>query len=154
MSFRLWLASSLFQSARDDLADRRHPVGDVQPGGGFGRHIFEGVDGDIDAAVEQGFFQFFGEVAAAFEFTERTVGDAVALGMDDLKVDMETECGFELRNDVSGLGAGKFAAAGADDHGGDSLGLSVFVHNIRVLSGGNVTELLWQRMVVRDPLLN
>ena len=54
-----------------------------QARGQFGGQIFQAVDRQVGAAVEQRFFDFLGEKAFAADLGEGDVGDLVAGGLDD-----------------------------------------------------------------------
>src|SRR6266704_2635060 len=51
--------------------------------GEFSWEIFKTVDGQIDAAVSEGFFNLFGEHSFCADFGEGDVGDLVTSGVDN-----------------------------------------------------------------------
>ena len=53
----------------------------------LGRQIFQAVDGEIDPAVGQRFFDFLGEHALGADLGEGHVEDLVASGLDDFEFD-------------------------------------------------------------------
>src|SRR5690606_14708286 len=83
--------------------------GDGQTGGLFGGDVLHRVDGDVDAAVQQGFLDLLGEQGLAADFQQAAVLDAVA-GGDDLD---QRNKGFDL-----GVGHAQGAADGALHHAG------------------------------------
>ena len=58
--------------------------GNGETAGEFGGKVFHAVDREIDAPVEQRFFDFFGEDPLAADFVERDVQNLVAGGLDNL----------------------------------------------------------------------
>ncbi|MNY10841.1 hypothetical protein D3C86_1438400 [compost metagenome] len=83
--------------------------GDGQAGGLFGGDVLHRVDGDVDAAVEQGLLDLLGEQGLAADFQQAAVLNAVA-GGDDLD---QGDQGFDV-----GLGHAERAADGALHHAG------------------------------------
>ena len=75
----------------------------------FGGDVLHRVDGDVDAAVQQGLLDLLGEQGLAADFQQATVLDAVA-GGDDLD---QRDQGFDL-----GVGHAQGAADGALHHAG------------------------------------
>ena len=76
------------------------------------------MDGEVDAAGGEGFFDFFGEdsfAESAFraDHGEGDVGDFVSGGVDDFDFDF-VAAGAQERGDVVGLPEGELGAAGAD----------------------------------------
>ena len=87
-----------------------------------GGEVFERVDGDVDAAVEEGVFDFLDEDALGVEWgavveggggDEAGVLHAVAGGADDLDLD-GMAVAAEVFGDVVGLPEGELGASGAD----------------------------------------
>ena len=87
------------------------------------RDVLEGVDGEVDFAVEQGLFEFLGEESFAAEFVEGFFGDLVAGGFEDDQLDGEGGVGlFEFGGNKLGLGFGEQGASGAQAKGGGGIG--------------------------------
>jgi hypothetical protein len=99
--------------------------GDAEAVGENGGDVFERVDGGVDGAGAEGFFEFLGEDAfvddwlvAAGEVSEFEVRAEVAGGADDFADDVEGwVSGGEGGAGHFGLGESEFAAAGAEDDG-------------------------------------
>ena len=70
--------------------------------GQFGRQIFQAVDRQIGAAVEQRFLDLLGEQALVADLGQRHVGDLVAGGLDDLDAALVAQRG-ECALDPAGL---------------------------------------------------
>ena len=51
-----------------------------------------GMNGNVDAFVEQSSFNFLGEKPFALHFVERQVLDLIALGFDDLDFGFNARC--------------------------------------------------------------
>lgn len=87
--------------------------------GQFGWKVFERVDGEVDPAFFEGFFDFFDEDAFAVEIRRRDEAGllhAVASGSDDLELDV-IACVAKSVEDVIGLPEGKLGASGANADG-------------------------------------
>ena len=87
--------------------------------GEFGREVFEGVDGEVDAAFFEGFFDFLDEDAFAVEVWRRDEAGllhAVAGGADDFEFDVVAGVA-EGVEDVVGLPEGELGASAADADG-------------------------------------
>jgi len=81
--------------------------GDGQTGRLFGGDVLHRVDGDVDAAVQQGFLDLLGEQGLAADFQQAAILDAVA-GGDDLD---QGDKSFDL-----GIGHAERPADGALHH--------------------------------------
>jgi hypothetical protein len=92
---------------------RRHG-GEDEAVGELGGEILERVDGEIGAAVEQGFLDFLGEEALGADFGERDIGDLVAGGLDDFDAASQTSS-RQLGLHPVGLPEGELGTAGCDD---------------------------------------
>src|SRR5947209_5722457 len=93
---------------------------DVQAGGKLGRQIFQAVNREVDAALVDGFFEFFGEQALALlaELGQRDVEHAVAFGRDDFDLDLQAGMqALELALHPVSLPQRQLAAARSDDEG-------------------------------------
>ncbi len=100
----------------------REDGGDGVALGELGGDVFEGVNGEVDGAVGEGEFEFFGEDAfvddlvgagGGFgEFAEFEVLAFVSDGGDDVSLGLESGCG-EGGFCEGGLGEGEVGAAGA-----------------------------------------
>ena len=88
--------------------------GDGQTLGKLGGKVLHAVDREIDAPVEQGFFNFFGEQAFAADFVERDVENLVAGGFDDLDAAFGA-ARFQTFPDIVRLPERKLRASGPDD---------------------------------------
>ncbi len=87
--------------------------------GELGGEIFEGVDGEVDAAFFEGFFDLLDEDAFAVEvgrWDEAGLLHAVAGGADDFEFDVVAGVA-EGVEDVVGLPEGELGASGADADG-------------------------------------
>ena len=86
---------------------------------GLGGQIFQTVNRQVDAAVEEGPIDLGGEQALSADFAQaRPV--YVAAGADRFEDDLEAVSPVQFREQVAdkpGLGRGQPAAAGADDEG-------------------------------------
>ncbi len=70
--------------------------------GQFGGQVFQTVHGQVGAAVEQRFFDLFGEEALGADLGQRDVGDFVAGSLNDFDAALAAG-GGELRGDPTGL---------------------------------------------------
>jgi hypothetical protein len=93
--------------------------GEGELGGELGGEVFEAVDGEVDAALFEGFFDFFDEDALAVEIGRRDEAGllhAVAGGADDFEFDVVAGVA-EGVEDVVGLPEGELRASAADADG-------------------------------------
>ena len=79
----------------------------------FGREVFQAVHGEIDAAFEQRFFDFFGEKPLAADFTEGRIVNPVARGPDDLDPAFRA-ARFQTLLDIIGLPERQLRASSPD----------------------------------------
>jgi hypothetical protein len=92
---------------------------DAKPIGDLGRHVFQAVNRQVDAAVQKGFLDLFHKQALAAHFGQGNVEDFISLGFDDFQPHRDIrKPGFQFRLDPVGLPQGQSAAAGADDYVG------------------------------------
>ena len=130
-----WLLAGVFGGGRGAVGAEDEGVagvfafegaGEDDAGGEFGFEVLEAVDGEVDAAVEEGFVDFLAEEAFAADVGEAAVLDGVAGGADDvffedgLALDAEAEDGAEAGEEVEEhpcLCAGERGASGADAQG-------------------------------------
>src|SRR5262245_2487634 len=90
--------------------------GDAQPVGQGGRQIFQAVNRQVDAMIEQGLFDLFREDALAADLRQRGLGQFIAGGLDDLDADDQPLVDFlEPVLHPVGLPERELAAARADD---------------------------------------
>jgi hypothetical protein len=95
---------------------QRDDLGEAEAGGGLGRQILEAVDGEVDAAVEEGGLEFAGEKADRGGGGQWRGGVAVAGGGDDFESDGEAGVGTgQGVSDGAGLGEGEAGAARAEE---------------------------------------
>ncbi len=87
--------------------------GDGEPARELGGQVLHAVDGEIDAAVEQGFFDFFGEETFAADFVEGSVLNFVAGSLDDFDAALGA-AGFEALSDVVCLPERELRTPGPD----------------------------------------
>ena len=90
--------------------------GDFESRRKFGGQVFQGMDGQIDAAGGEGFFDLFGEnplPPLGADHGEGNVGDFVAGGVDDFDFNF-VAARAQKRGDVVGLPECELGAAGAD----------------------------------------
>ena len=83
----------------------------------FRREILQAVDGEVGAAVEQGFLDLLGEEALGTDFSERDIRGLVAGGFDDFDAAFAAQ-GGQLGLHPVGLPEGELRTAGCDDEGG------------------------------------
>jgi hypothetical protein len=104
--------------------------GDGQAGGLFGRHVLHGMDGDVDAAVQQGLLDLLGEQGLAADLHQAAVLDLVA-GGDDLDqhhlLERQVHGGGDGPLHHPGLGQRQGAASGAYTYRGHACSLRQFV---------------------------
>jgi len=119
--------------------------GDGEVGREFGGQVFEAVDGEIDAAFDEGLFDLFGEHAFGADLGEGDLLQPVAGGADDLDGDF-VALGAQGAGDVVRLPEGELRPARADaDHEGfsgfaDGSGLRI---GSEVVVGSAETEWTW-----------
>ena len=110
--------------------------GDGEAFGQFGREILHAVDGEIDAAVEQGFFDFFGEEAFAADLA--AAGTSVILSPVVLMTSIRhsTPRAFQTFLDVVRLPERKLRAPGPDHQHKPS----VTIHDCHEFRPGGLVE--------------
>src|SRR5215475_14045196 len=87
--------------------------GDFESLGEFSGQVLQRMDGQIDFACGEGFFDFFGEHALRPDLGEGDVGDLVAGGVDDFDLDL-VPTGTQQSGYVVGLPESELRTAGAD----------------------------------------
>ena len=88
--------------AADDRVARVFALGsgrDLQTSGNLRGHVFQAVDGEVGAAVEQRFFDLFGEQALGSDLLQRAVG---ILSPVVLMISMRHSCPSAARRPLSG----------------------------------------------------
>ena len=87
--------------------------GQHQSFGQFGGQIFQAVDGEVRAAIEQRLLDFLGEESLAADFGQRHVGDFIAGGLDDFDAAF-VPGGSELGFHPAGLPERELGTTGSD----------------------------------------
>src|SRR5579863_362454 len=94
-------------------------AGDRQAVGQESRHVLQGMDGEIDAALLQGFFELFREESLAAAIGQGPVGDSVAAGAYNDRLErsrrgqLRMRC-FKPRAKLGSLAQSELAAAAAN----------------------------------------
>src|SRR6202021_844369 len=96
--------------------------GDFASWGKVGGQVLQRMDGEIDAAGGEGFFNLFGEdsfaqPALGADHREGDVGDFVAGGVDDFDFDLVAS-GAQQGRDMVGLPQGELGTGGPEGGGG------------------------------------
>jgi hypothetical protein len=111
-----WVAAAGDQNVAGffPLGDRT----DAKPCGNIGGHVFHAVNCQIDAAIQQGLFNFLDEQPFATHFGQWNVEDFVPPGFYDGQFDSEVRMvALDGSLDPVGLPQGQLAAPGADGDG-------------------------------------
>jgi hypothetical protein len=94
--------------------------------GVLGGEVLERVNGQVDAALEQGRLELGGEQALAPHLGQRSILDQVAAGLEDLQPHRDAVELLQGLGDVAGLRQGQLAAPGAQDQLRDAHTSSMF----------------------------
>jgi hypothetical protein len=91
---------------------------DAKSFGNIGGHVFHAVHCQVDASIQQGFFNLLDEQAFAANFGQGDIQDFVSTGFDDGQFDGDVRMvGADGIFDPVGLPQGQLAAPGADGDG-------------------------------------